>query len=225
MSFEGTSPVGSWMVTRSRGMGAAAGLGAAIVAVYTVLGALALTAPGVLSVPSFGSVVRADVGVFTAAEQQPHPPHGPPHVDAAVANVPPPATPVASAGSVSHPAPAVHAPAPRGHPAQHAAVARHARHRDRHARHRHHRRGHAHRHGHAQPHRRPWHHHRIHPNRRRLHHHGRFHTHEHRSPANWHSAHAPIGNPHRALRSGGCRRHRHVGLPRRDAPHHRRHHR
>jgi len=75
------------MVPRSRGMVAAVALGAALTAVYAVLAALALTAPNALTVPSFGSFVRADAGSFTALLQSSRPAHHT-HVLAAVASVP-----------------------------------------------------------------------------------------------------------------------------------------
>src|SRR5438046_966679 len=134
MDVWSTDTAGSWMVPRSRGMVAAVGLGAALMSVYAVLAALALTAPNALTVPSFGSLVRADAGSFRALFSSSRPaPHA--HVLAAVASVPPPAVaPVSSA--VSATTPVAHNQAPRGHGQQHAAMSR----RDgRHHRHRHHR--------------------------------------------------------------------------------------
>src|SRR5436190_801823 len=186
MSFASSEPAASWMVTRSRGMVAAAGLGTAVSAVYAVLAAIALTTPNVLSVPGFGNMVRAEVGVFTATEQHSQPAHRS-HVHAAVANVPPPAAPAPAASSpVSDPAPASHDPAPKGHGGQHAAVARHDRRHHRHSHHRrhgdrHHGRHHHHwlRHGHA--HHRGRHAHDHHAQRTRHPH--THHHHHHRSHA------------------------------------------
>src|SRR5947207_13179661 len=99
MDVWSSETAGSWMVPRSRGMVAAVALGAAVMAVYAVLGMIALTAPTAITVPSFGSLVRADAGSFTALFQSSRPAHHT-HVLAAVVSVPPPAvTPVSTAVS------------------------------------------------------------------------------------------------------------------------------
>src|SRR5438105_721764 len=86
MDVWSSETAGSWMVPRSRGMVAAVALGAAVMAVYAVLGMIALTAPTAITVPSFGSLVRADAGSFTAlfqtsrpapAPRRPRPPRRP----------------------------------------------------------------------------------------------------------------------------------------------------
>src|SRR4029077_1661796 len=97
------------MATRSRGVVAAAGLGAAVVAVYAVLGGIALTAPTVLSLPGFGRMGSAGAGIFTAQVDRPKPAHRT-HVLAAVVSVPT-AVAVPVANVVRDTTPAAHAPA------------------------------------------------------------------------------------------------------------------
>src|SRR5690348_14620529 len=99
MDVWSSETAGSWMVPRSRGMVAAVALGAALMAVYAVLGVIALTTPTALSVPSFGSLVRTDAGSFTALFHGSRPPHHT-HVLAAVVNVPP-AAPAPAVTTVS----------------------------------------------------------------------------------------------------------------------------
>ncbi|HEX5558660.1 MAG TPA: hypothetical protein VFX13_13645 [Gaiellales bacterium] len=216
------------MVSRSRGMVAASGLGAAVVAVYAVLGAIALTSPTPLSVPGFGSVVRAEVGFFTAPLMHSRPAQRS-HVLAAVVNVPPPAAPAAVQGSVSSPAPAPHGLAPKGRGGQQPAVTRHERRQHRHShhhrnRHRHRQRGHE---GHGRRHHHHWSRHRhAHQPRRDARPH-RAHVRPHRAHARhhrFHARHEHHARRHHLSRSGGCRRHRHVGLPRHHERHGGRHH-